>query len=166
MQHAPAVCEVDRLADIDQASEEGAPRPACGDLWIARGPRLQHVREGRAAQALHREVRHAFVVEPDVVDRDDGRMVEATLHARLAEKPELCVGADGARAQHPLHGDLATDVEVDGGPHLAHPTASDHTAEAKARDADGREAGVIALAVQRWLVAEGYERVSAVELCH
>jgi len=97
MDHAARVRELDREADIGERAQDPILRATVGEP----------MRERAAGDALHREVRTVFLVHVERVDRDDRRMIEPRLDARLSQEPRQRL-ARGLRA-HALDRDLATD---------------------------------------------------------
>jgi hypothetical protein len=117
MHDAALMGELHRETDIDEACEQRATRP------LHRILRRQNVGERRAGEALHREVRCARVAT-EVMNRYDARMLEPTLHSRLAQ--EACDGVRIARATaHHLDGDIASDACIVREPHLTHAATSE-----------------------------------------
>jgi hypothetical protein len=77
---AAGMRECDRLADVDESSQQRSPTPP----W----PRLRNdLGERRAGQAFHHEESATVVIRPDVVDRHDRGVLEPALHARFPTKP-------------------------------------------------------------------------------
>ena len=108
---ASRVRELDREADLTKRSEQLVPREASQVVRVALAEALEHVRQGLASDALHREERRPVRPPAEVVDRHDRRVLELPLHARLADEQRLrSFGAD--LRQQRLSGDVATDAVV------------------------------------------------------
>lgn len=58
---------------------------------------------------LHGEERTAIGLESDVVDRNDGRVLEASLHLRLPAEPRGGLGIVDMQAKHLFERDIAPD---------------------------------------------------------
>src|SRR5262249_55433916 len=99
----------------------------------------------------------AVAIDREIVDRNDGGVLEPALDARLAQEPRqvLCRRLGAA---DPLDRDLAADVLVVGEQHLAHAALAQHLAEATARTYAGRERPRVAAAPgKRAVAARGVE---------
>jgi hypothetical protein len=90
------------------------------------GPRAERL----ARDELHGDP-HAARVDPDVVDGDDVGVREPGERLGLAQQPGLAVAAAG---QHQLDGDLAIELGVVRGEHLAHAAGADAIEEDIATD--------------------------------
>ena len=130
---AARVGEVDGLADAGEGGEELAPRELADGVVLPHAQRVDDALEGHPADALHREVQRAVGIAAEVVDGDDGRVLELPLHARLPEEPRAGVAVRAAAGLHALDGDVAPDAAVDAGPHDAHPALAEGVAHVVAR---------------------------------
>ena len=76
---AARVRELDREAHVDERAQQraGSGAPARASL----------LGERDAGEPLHREERAARLVDAELVDRDDRRVIEAGLDPRLAQEP-------------------------------------------------------------------------------
>ena len=99
MDDAARVRELDREADIGERTQQALAR---GD-WRAR-----ELGERDAGEPLHREERAALVVRPEIVDRQDRRVIEAGLDPSLAQKARGVIGARVGRVET-LERDLTAD---------------------------------------------------------
>ena len=144
MHHAARVREVDREADIDERAQQrlrdGRRCEAAGQAIgqhdrVARQRRLRELARLRQLrlqrgprEALHREVRPAVGVAPELVDRHDRGMVEARLDPRLAQEPRDRLARRRLGA-HALDRDSPPEPRVARAQHLSHPAAPDHLAD-------------------------------------
>ena len=110
---ALAVCVVDRTADPFERGEQMAAGVTLGRVVVAAHTPGDDVREGDAADGLHREVGGAVGALADVVDRHDRRMLELTLDPRLAEEPRAQLGVSRSVGSQLLARDATTDPRVD-----------------------------------------------------
>ena len=116
MNDAADVRELHREADVD----ERAQHALLGRLVAIRHERC----ERGAGDLLHHEERQVVVVAADLVDRHDRGMLEPALHRRFAQEPRDRALAR-VRRTHPLDRDVAADLLVARGHHLAHATLAD-----------------------------------------
>ena len=95
-----------RLADLLEDREE--PRPVVG-----RAPaRRQQRRQGAAPDQLHREERPAVGEAPQLVDRDDARVLELAADLRLLDEPADHLGVVAVLLPEDLDGEVAAEVGV------------------------------------------------------
>src|SRR5205085_3695679 len=93
----------------------------------------QHVGERRACELLHHEERLAARSIPELVDRHDRWVLEPALDPRFAQESRDLFLARICKAQ-PLDRDLAADLLVARGEHLAHAAAAEDLADLVAAD--------------------------------
>ena len=91
----------------------------------SRAAPAQQIAKRRSRDVLHRDVRSAGIRGPDVVDRDDVRMIECRSGLRLAEETARSVLA--VRLQG-LDGDVSAQPIVAGLVDDSHPTGPDDCA--------------------------------------
>ena len=82
------VGEVDRVADAREGAEELAACELADGFLLAHAQRVDDSLESHPADALHREVERSVGVAPEVVHRDDRRVLELPLDARLAKEAD------------------------------------------------------------------------------
>ena len=134
MNDAAAVRVRDREAHLAHRGEQVATRVRCDDRSIA-------VREGprRSRSSVCPPMR--FIVKnaspstrlSEVVDGHDARVLELSLHARLAKKAAACFGRRSAAGLHDLHRDVAADPCVRAETNLAHAAHAEHASHRVAR---------------------------------
>ncbi len=92
---------------------------------------LEQMSERRAVDAAHHDVQHLVLVAPDLVDRDDVRMLELCAGARLAYEP---VGERGrwglAQIQH-FHRDVTAGVLFPDAEHGCEPALAEQVPHSK-----------------------------------
>ena len=109
MADALLVCRDDPLHDLARITERGRERqPALVQLFAQRPP----------FEPLHDDVGHVAVL-PELVDRDDVRMIERGRRLRFALKARDLRLVRRGRQQH-LDGDATFQPGVFGEKHLAH----------------------------------------------
>ncbi len=118
MDHAPAVGEADRLADLGKDLKQ--PRPVGG---------LELVGQGLPGDELHGQERRAVGQRSQGVHRRDARMRQPARDLRLPDEP---VGAGAG--QQGLESDLAVEAQVHRGEDPAHAAARDLAQHAVAGD--------------------------------
>ena len=100
-----------RLAHLEQHTDRARDAPAV----FAPMHRVEHLGQFAALDQLHREVGLAIVVDSQLVDRNDARMVELAGNLRLLEKTPERLGAALRRlprARDDLHRQVAQEVLV------------------------------------------------------
>ncbi len=140
MDHAACVREVERLTDARERRQELAPRELPRRVRVVAAERGEDLLEGRAAEALHREVDGPVGIASQVVDGDDRRVLELALHARLPEEPSDEVGARRVLGAHHLERDVAPDATVAAGVDDPHPAFAKLVAE-RVAEAEGAVVG-------------------------
>ncbi len=120
VEDAPRVGEVHRQAHRRERREQLAQAELARDLRVAVAQAADHLLERHALQALHREVRAAVLVEPEVVHRDDRGVLELALDAALAEEARAERGVVPVVGQEHLLRDVAADARVLAEEDLAH----------------------------------------------
>jgi hypothetical protein len=121
-----ALGELDRIANIDEPGQQHPPWPARCDPGVVRRA-CEDVGQRHAGEALHREEQMAGLVDPEIVNRNDRRVLQQPLHARFAQKSraQICIAI--GIAEH-LDRDVATEPRVARDANLAHAAAPDeHT---------------------------------------
>ena len=89
---------------------------------------MEPLAEGLAADQLHDDPIDLFFLD-NVVDLDDGRMIEPGNRLGFTAQPRAGVG-EGRIRTDPLGGDLAFQPLVPGPPHRAHATVSERLLQA------------------------------------
>jgi hypothetical protein len=97
-----------------------------------RGGVAQDVLQLGAGKALHHEEWLAALIDSDVVDRYDGRMLQPRLHARFAHEPRDLFGGRLVAADA-LDRDLAADLVIECEHDLTHATDAESFTDAIAR---------------------------------
>ncbi len=104
---AALVCEEDRAGDLDEHLEEPEERELAHGLRLAR-PHIPHdLGERSPADELHREEEAPLVVEADLVDRNDSRVLELGRGLRLLDEARRELLVDPEVVEEDLHGDPA-----------------------------------------------------------
>jgi hypothetical protein len=106
----------------DVAAEPGGHR-GCKRPFL-----IEHLAEGLAVDQLHDDPIGLFPFD-NVVDVDDGRMIEPGDRLGFTAQPRASVG-DGRIGTNPLGGDLAFQPLVPGPPHRAHAAVSERLLQA------------------------------------
>ena len=70
-----------------------------------------------------------MLVDAEVVDRDDRRVLELALHARLAHEARATVGLGHVLGPHDLQRDVAPDASIVAEPDLAHAALAERRAD-------------------------------------
>ena len=97
------------------------------ELWITTAEALDHRLQGHVTRdVLHREEVVALVSDPDVVDREQVRVLELTADLGLLHEAAQDPGVVSRRGQD-LHSDLTLEVAVVGQEDPAHAPAADLT---------------------------------------
>jgi hypothetical protein len=120
VQNAARVREVNREANAAEHGQELVPRELRARLRVARAKPVEQCLQSLSAHALHREERSAVRVASEIVDRDDGGVLELPLHARLAEEAAAKIVAFGARGADDFHRHLAPDAPIGAQVHFTH----------------------------------------------
>ena len=118
--NATRVRELDRLTDARKGRQQLAPRVLTTRLLVSGAQALDDPFERLAVHALHREVEDAVGVAAEVVDRNDGRMLQLALDAGLPEEAGHEVAPRAVVGSHGLEGHLASDALVARAPHDPH----------------------------------------------
>ena len=134
---AADVGEVHRVADAREGAEELAACELADGFLLAHAQRVDDSLESHPADALHREVERSVGVAPEVVHRDDRRVLELPLHARLAKEADGGVPARPRPGLDTLDGNLAPDAAVDARANDAHPSLAERLAHGVARPEGG-----------------------------
>ena len=115
MHHAGLVRGGEALARLEQHVE---------DLFPGAWARVVPLPEVRALDEVHRDEQPPLVL-PHVIDADDVGVVEPRQRLRLATQAGGGLGHPViAAGTHELQGDLAVELGVEGGVHLAHAAAT------------------------------------------
>ena len=128
VQHAARVREVDREARGRERAQQLPARVVLDEELVLRVQPIDDLFDRLAVDALHREADAAVGRARQIVDRDDRRVLELTLDARLAHEAR-----DGVRmlrvalAQH-LHRHVTADARVVAQMDAAHAAFAEHRA--------------------------------------
>src|SRR5207249_481274 len=82
--------------------------------------RAEHAPEREPAQALHGEIGGPVLVDAEIVDGDNRRVLELALHPDLAEEAGAELGVAAVVGQDHLERDVAADAPIAAEAHLAH----------------------------------------------
>jgi hypothetical protein len=126
--HAAGVGELDGEADVGEAGQERAQREAGAQSLVGGGVAGEDLGQGHAGDPLHDEERPAGVVDAEIVDGHDRRVIEETLDPRLADEARDRLGGRALLRRQRLDRDLAADPGVEGDADLAHAALADQIA--------------------------------------
>ncbi len=123
MDHAPRMRVGHRLADRFEDLQE--PGMIVGRL-VAVG---EHFGQSAAPDQLHREVGPSIGEGPQLVDRDDPRMLELSADLRLLDEPTDHVGLVAVLLTQHFDGQVAPQIGIMPLEDHSHPAAADHAEE-------------------------------------
>ena len=133
VQHPARIGEGHRQADAAQGGEEPALGVGRGQGGVALLQPVEDLGEGLAVEPLHGEEGRAVRPHPEVVDGDDGGVLELPLHARLALEAHVRVGVGDLLLAEHLHGHVAADADVLAEADHAHAPLAQHALREVAR---------------------------------
>ena len=123
MNDAARVRELDGEADVDEPREQLAARPLRGS-----GALREHVVRASCRPAASSRSTAALLVDAEIVDRDDRRVVEPALDARFAEEPHRPRVGSRMSGRISLTATSRSIADVVREPDLAHAAAPEQVA--------------------------------------
>ncbi len=125
VEHAARVGEIHRQADGGEGGEEAAARELARHLGALLAQAAEDLAERHPAEALHGEIHGAGLVDAEVVDGDDRRVLELALHAGLAEEARAELRVEAVLGEQHLQRHLAPDPRVAAAEDFAHRSAAE-----------------------------------------
>ena len=125
MHHALGMRERHAVADLLKNGQKRGQRILFDRLLLAVAEAANDIVEGRALDELHRVKSLALIIDAELVERHDVRMLELAGELRLIDKTQHVLARELIARFHHLHGHRAADAQIARLQNHAHAAAID-----------------------------------------